>query len=75
MCNTLYEIYPKTVRTEIILEADGTAVPFRAILGNIRGDGQDGEVGVKTWYYEEYYLWVLAINKPFQRQSSLPYRM
>lgn len=35
MCNTLYEIYPKTVRTEIILEADGTADPFRKLSSAI----------------------------------------
>jgi len=35
MRNTLYEFYPKTVRTEIILEADGTAVPFRELSSPI----------------------------------------
>lgn len=35
MCNTLHEIYPKTVRTEIMLEADGTAVPLRELSSAI----------------------------------------
>lgn len=32
VCDALYEIYPKTARTEIIFETDGTAAVFRELL-------------------------------------------
>lgn len=32
VCDALYEIYPKTARTEIIFETDGTAALFRELL-------------------------------------------
>lgn len=38
VCNTLYEIYPKTVRAEIIFETDGTAAVLRELLMDIDGD-------------------------------------
>lgn len=37
-CDALYEIYPKTVRAEIIFETDGTAAVFRELLMDIDGN-------------------------------------
>lgn len=40
VCNTLYEIYPKTVRAEIIFETDGTAAVLQELPMDIDGDDE-----------------------------------
>lgn len=54
VCNTLYEIYPKTARTEIIFETDGTAAVFRELPVDIVGDVEgNSEVQDKILYDQD----------------------
>lgn len=50
VCNTLYEIYPKTVRAEIIFETDGTAAVLQELPMDIDGD-DEGTLKRKSKYY------------------------
>lgn len=49
VCDALYEIYPKTVRAEIIFETDGTAAVFRELLMDIDGN-IEGTLKCKSKY-------------------------
>lgn len=49
VCNTFYEIYPKTARAEIIFETDGTAAVFRGLPMDIDGD-IEGTLKCKSKY-------------------------
>lgn len=49
VCNTLYGIYPKTARAEIIFETDGTAAVFIGLPMDIDGD-IEGTLKCKSKY-------------------------
>lgn len=49
VCNTLYEIYPKTARAEIIFETDGIAAVFRELPMDIDGE-TEGILKCKSKY-------------------------
>ena len=50
VCNTLYEIYPKTVRAETIFETDGTAAVLQELPMDIDGDDEE-TLKHKSKYY------------------------
>lgn len=61
VCNTLYEIYPKTVRAEIIFETDGTAAVLQELPIDIDGD-DEGTLKRKSKYCS-----IKTVNRDHQR--------